>query len=244
MSESNLLRARLLELEERISCAARRSGRETQPIKLVAVSKKQPIELMLELEELYRCRNSRPTFGESYVQEFKKKKDQLSAGSETHLIGPLQSNKVRDAVRLFEVIESIHSAQIARAVCQEAQKINKRQRVLLQVNISDDPAKHGFLRRQLGEFIAQELPALENLDFLGLMTITRFYPKPEDVRPDFRALKELGDSLGLLPGCQRLLQGRTLELSMGMSDDFEIAIEEGATWVRIGTALFGERRQA
>jgi len=238
----DLLEGRLEEVESRVAAAARRSGRDPQAITLVMVTKRQSVEQMLAVQEYCRRRAAQVVFGESYVQEFKKKKELLAPGYEVHLIGSLQSNKVRDAVRLFDVIESVHCAEIARLISKEAARAGKIQKILLQVNVSNDPAKHGFPPQELGAFVCGQLPKLTHIDCLGLMTITRLYERPEDVRSDFRTLKRLAMELQTLEPLATMLRGKPFGLSMGMSQDFEIAIEEGATWVRVGTALFGERR--
>ncbi len=233
-----MLVERLGAIEERIKAALKRSGREVERIELVAVSKKQPLELMLELERIYFLRGEFPTFGENYVQEFKKKREALSSSSRVHLIGPLQRNKAKEAVRLFDLIESVHSKDLALALNNEAEKAGKIQEVLFQVNISSDAQKSGFDAEELIAFLpsAAQFRALKPL---GLMTITRNYDLPEQARADFRALRDLGDVVK--QKFSELFLPPRFELSMGMSSDFEVAIEEGATMVRIGTALFGER---
>ena len=230
---------RLSEIRLRIKSAAERAGRDPGGIALVAVSKRQPVEKMRQLQQLY---GPEPVvFGESYVQEFKGKKDRLVPPFASHLIGVLQRNKAKDAVRLFDVIQSVHSEEIAQALDHEAGKNGKVQRIFIQVNISQDQAKSGFFPDAAREFVCQQLGKLTSLSCQGLMTITRLYAEAEHARDDFRALKDLASSIeecapvGLGSGC------KSLELSMGMSDDFEVAIEEGATLVRVGTALFGER---
>lgn len=238
MSEEQL-EERLSQVAACIAAAAQRSGRAARDIKLVAVSKKQPVERMLEFQRCCVRRGLRVIFGESYVQEFKRKRDFLGPELEVHLIGALQSNKVRDAVKIFDVIESVHSLEIAGAVAQEAEKLGKQQAIMAQVNISNDPGKHGFAPDGALHFFQYELPRWPSLQCLGLMTITRWYEKCEEARPDFRALQQLAQTIH--SGAGSIRDSKPLELSMGMSHDFEVAIEEGATWVRIGTALFGER---
>ena len=222
----------------RMHAAADRSGRKHDAVTLVAVSKTKPIELMCEYAAAATAHGIPVIFGESYVQEVKAKAALIPAHSECHLMGPLQSNKVRDAVGLFSLIHSVHSRKILTLIAKEAEKIGKRQRVLLQVNISKDPAKQGFLPEELlamGEVgVVGDAVQIE-----GLMAITALYDSPEGSRWDFRALRSLGEKLvhaGMLP-----VREQGVELSMGMSNDFEVAIEEGATFVRVGSALFGER---
>jgi pyridoxal phosphate enzyme (YggS family) len=223
------MNTRIKEIRARIDKAARIAGRDPEEITLIAVSKGQSV---LEMNQIPRpC-----IFGENYIQEYKAKKELLNPGFEVHFIGALQSNKAAQAVKLFDVIESVGSARLANIINKEAEKIKKRQAVFLQVNISDDENKGGFSPPELLQFIAHEAGRLPALDIKGLMTITRYYENPEDARPDFRKLRQLaGLSLESLRSAGCLL-------SMGMSQDFEIAIEEGASIVRVGTAIFGERR--
>jgi PLP dependent protein len=224
-------------IQDAIAAAASKAGREPAAVKIIAVSKHQPVEKMQALLDWAAAAGETITFGESYVQELRRKTEQLRGPRKTHLIGALQSNKARDAVG-FDMIESIHSPKIARAVAAEAVKAGRRIAVLLQVNISEDPGKSGFRPAELRNFVAEDLPALESLDCRGLMTITRYYEDRESVRPDFAALRDLLTALRGHPGGAAL---GAEELSMGMSADFDIAIAEGATMVRIGTALFGAR---
>ena len=219
------LKQNLVRIQERIAAALLRSGRATQ-VQLVAVSKLQPASLVQEFLNL----GGSIVLGENYVQEFKKKRVELKGDFKAHLIGPLQRNKAKLAVELFDLIESVHSAEIAEALNKAAAQIGKIQEVFLQVNISGDAAKSGFSAEATRTFFRDQLASLNNLKCTGLMTITELYEKAEDARADFRALYQLSESLR--PG---------LLLSMGMSQDFEIAVEEGATHVRVGTALFGER---
>ncbi len=229
---------RLDDVLGRIQAAADRSGRKRDTVKLVAVSKTKPVELMREYADAATARGIPVIFGENYVQEFKAKAPLISIHSECHLIGPLQSNKVRDAVGLFSLIHSVHSFKVLALIGKEAERVGKQQRVLLQVNISKDPAKQGFLPEELLSMnelgVVGCVPKIE-----GLMAITALYDSPEGSRGDFKALRELGEKMvtaGVLP-----VQEWGIELSMGMSSDFEVAIEEGATLVRVGSALFGER---
>lgn len=228
-----------LRVRELARQAAQRAGRDPQHIRVVAVSKTHPPELMRELLEAFAKRSESLIFGENYVQEFKRKQELLGSSLDCHLIGPLQSNKAKDAVKLFSVIESVHSAHLAQALDKEANKIGKQQQILLQVNISDDQQKSGFTPERALDFINKEITRYENLCFRGLMTITKFYPVAEMARSDFRAMRELADRISALLGPKA---PQPFELSMGMSADFQIAVEEGATLVRVGTAIFGERK--
>ncbi len=227
-----------LQVKKKVELAALKAGRNPNQIKIVAVSKTHSVDAMRELRDSLAARGEEVIFGENYVQEFKQKKDILGSGFECHLIGPLQSNKAKEAVKLFNLIESVHSASLAKVLDREARKIGKPQAVLLQINISNDDAKSGFQPAQVLDFLERELAALSNLEFKGFMTITRLYPEPEMARADFRALRILSEQ------AQKSWpdsEGKNFELSMGMSADFEIAVEEGATLVRVGTAIFGER---
>jgi pyridoxal phosphate enzyme (YggS family) len=233
MTESGLAE-RLLEIDVLIGKAAARGGRRREDVLLVAVSKKQSIESIAAYVKEARVLRIPVVIGESYVQEFKSKCALLPEAIEPHLIGPLQSNKIRDAVGLFEVIESVHSEKVLLGIAKDATRIQKQQRILLQVNISKDPQKSGFLPDQVEEVIRRHC-TLSGVIIEGLMAITALYDNKEDVREDFRAMQQLLVALAPLRTEQAPLQ----HLSMGMSDDFEIAVEEGATMVRVGSRLFG-----
>lgn len=225
---------RFLEVYNKIAGAAARAKRDPDEVTLVAVSKKQPVQKMIAYREFCQRRGAVAVFGENYVQEFKTKISVLGGPLESHLIGPLQRNKAAIAVELFNVIESIHTPEVAAAVNAAAATIDKVQDVFLQVNISHDENKSGFLEDEVEAFCAIAASQHLNLNIIGLMTITREYENREDVRPDFVRLNTLRTTLDI-PG---------LKLSMGMSNDFDIAIEEGADIVRVGSALFGPRTEA
>lgn len=218
---------------EKISRAALRAGRNPKEIELISVSKRQPIKKMQDLLAAIETSKTHIVFGESYVQEFREKQELLEGDFSTHLIGALQRNKAKEAVRLFDVIESVSSTRLALALQREAEKISKLQKVCLQVNISEDQSKAGIAVDEVQDVLSQWQSSYPNLEMVGLMTITKFYEDSEEVRPDFRAMNQLREELR--GSCGNLV------LSMGMSADFEIAIEEGADWVRVGTALFGPR---
>lgn len=223
-------------IQTNIAAAAARSGRSNSAVSLVAVSKHQDVAAMKAYAELIDKQGQLPLFGESYVQEYATKKRLLNCKHCSRLIGPLQSNKVARAVELFDLIESVHSLKIAQLVSQHALKLSKRQAIYLQVNISQDQDKQGFNPSEIEDLIKDHIFNLAGIDLRGLMTITKLYPEPEGARQDFRALRNLADNLQT-----KIPKMPSLALSMGMSADYEIAIEEGATHVRIGTALFGER---
>ena len=218
----------------RIDIAARSAGRSALDVTLVAVSKKKPAIEMNELGALL-LKSGRPIiFGESYLQEFAAKKAELNVPYKAHFIAPLQSNKISKAISLFSLIESIHSEKVLRLVDSECLKQDIRLPVFLQINISQDPLKAGFSSSECERIFLQRIPTLQAVTVSGLMTITEFYEKPEMARADFAKLRVLGQRLGVS-------NGRVLALSMGMSADFDIAIQEGATHIRVGSALFGDR---
>ncbi len=223
------IESRLLNLRERIAAACGRAGRDPYTVSLMGVSKNHPPTAVAEA-----VRGGLRLFGENRIQEAKAKIPGCATGLEWHFIGHLQSNKVRDAVDLFQFVQGVDTLDIAEALAKQAVKRDRTLAVLLEVNVSGEPSKFGWDPDRLLE----TLPALgriPRLEFRGLMTIAPYAEDPELARPVFRRLRELrvrcSDVLGLpLP-----------VLSMGMSSDMEVAIEEGSTLVRIGTALFGER---
>ncbi len=214
---------------ERIARAAERAGRDPADVTLVAVSKTVPADRLRAAVAV-----GMEVLGENRVQEAEAKSAAVP-GARWHLIGPLQSNKARRAVETFAVIETIGSVELAVRV-DELVRLAGRSRfpVLLQVNVDRDPAKAGFRPDDL-EAVRESLDALAGLDFRGLMTVGRLVDDAESARATFAALRSL--SARLVARWPRLGP----ELSMGMTDDFEVAIEEGATIVRIGRAIFGHR---
>jgi pyridoxal phosphate enzyme (YggS family) len=219
-------------VRERIARAAARAGRRPEEIVLVAVSKTQP---PAAIEEAFAA--GLREFGENRVQEFEEKQPKISSiSARWHLVGHLQSNKARRAASLFQAIDSVDSLALAqkldRAVAETPS--SPKLPVLLEVRLAPEETKGG-VDADLVPALVEGVRALSHLDLRGLMCIPPLFDDPEKVRPYFRRLRELRDTV-----CQRL-GGVLPELSMGMSHDFEIAIEEGATQVRIGTALFGER---
>ena len=229
------LALRLSAIRARIDEAARRSGREVSDIALVAVSKFHPASV---IEEAYAA--GQRHFGENRVQEVEEKKQKLAHLVECsdplrfELIGALQSNKARKAVAAVSRIQSIDSVDLGRRVARVAQEIGVTMPVLIQVDLAGEATKSGLPEADLLAGL-DALCAMEGIEVEGLMAIPPFLEDPENVRPYFSKLRELRDQAqtrGLLP------RGH---LSMGMSHDFEVAIEEGATIVRVGTAIFGER---
>jgi len=222
---------RLATIRERIAAAATRSGRDPDDLTLVAVGKRQPVAALKAAWDA-----GQRVFGENLVQEAVAKKPQLPASVEWHLIGPLQSNKAARAVDLFDVIHSVDRLKIARALDRHAGIRGRRLAVFLEINLAGEASKHGFAPGEV-DGLGQVLARLENLEIVGLMAVPPREDDPGEARRWFERLRQLRDGAGrsgLFHGAQGLL-------SMGMSDDFEIAIEEGATHVRIGTALFGSR---
>ncbi len=217
---------------KRISHAAMRAGRDPSEVVLIAVTKTVPAERIKEAVDL-----GIRLIGENRVQEAKEKierlRDELPETVQWHMIGHLQKNKVRPAVMLFDMIQSVDSIELARKINRVAADFGKVQRVLIQVKLSEEETKHGVSEEAL-EALVEEVLSLENLSLEGLMTIPPFFEDPELVRPYFRRLRQLRDKLNE--------KGyRLKELSMGMSGDYEVAVEEGATMVRVGTAIFGRR---
>ena len=176
-------------------------------------------------------------FGENYVQEAKTKREAIREPAEWHMIGHLQRNKVKAALDLFDLIESLDSAALARELDKEAKKSGRKARTFVEVNLGGEESKSGIAREQLRPLL-EEVGSLSHLSVEGLMTVPPFREDPEEVRPYFRTLRELQLELREL----KMPNVELKELSMGMTHDYPVAIEEGATIVRIGTALFGPRQ--
>jgi len=223
---------RLARINDRIAKACRRAGRPAGSVVLVGASKTQPAAVLAEAWQA-----GLKIFGENRVQEALAKSPEMPTGIEWHLIGPLQSNKVRAALDLFRTIHSIDRPSIAEAVDREAGARGLAIAGFLEVNLGGEESKHGFLPAGFAEAV-RPLSRLQHLRIAGLMAIPPQGDSPEDSRPWFRQLRGLRDGLVARPEWQ----GFPGWLSMGMSDDFEVAVEEGATHVRVGTALFGPRR--
>jgi pyridoxal phosphate enzyme (YggS family) len=220
--------------------AAERSARSPGEIALIAVSKKQPTSLMHEYQQAAAHRGLPVIFGENYVQELKAKRGEFKEPTALHMIGPLQSNKIRDAVRYADVIQSVHSLSVLQGIAEEALKQGKKQKIFLQVNIGDDPRKSGFHADDVPQVLGDAAKYSTSLSLIGLMTITPLYDDPELARPDFARMRKLREML-VSGGLASAFENSSPLLSMGMSADFAVAIEEGADLVRVGTALFGER---
>lgn len=254
---------RIEQVLERIELAAQRVGRRSSDIKLMAVSKLHSAEAVIEVSKALNALGRPALFGENYVQEFATKapqiKDGLSAlagelthplGWEIHFIGHLQSNKAARAVELFDVIQSIDRLSLISAVASAARKVGKRQKMMLQINISQDPQKGGISEGELQQALDKVLSCDSDIELTGLMTITAHYETAEEARNDFKGMFRLAQvvrkqlpNLGAIPFLSRENADHSghFELSMGMSQDLEVAIEEGATLVRVGTDIFGSR---
>ena len=229
------IRDNFFRVQERIAIAAQRAGRRTEEITLIAVSKTHPAEA-IRMAYAAGLRH----FGENRVQEWEGKRAAVGdLPAIWHLVGHLQSNKAARAAGLFHTVDSVDDFALAQRLDRARSELNAREklRVLLEVRLAPEETKAGVTAEELPA-LAEKLAMLSQLELVGLMCIPPLAEDPEKVRPYFRRLRELRDDLATK-------LGRALPvLSMGMSNDFEIAIEEGATEVRIGTAIFGERAQA
>ncbi|MEW6443470.1 MAG: YggS family pyridoxal phosphate-dependent enzyme [bacterium] len=216
---------------ERIARAARRASRSPEEVRLIAVTKTVSEE---KIQEAIQAGVS--ALGENYVQEAERKKGLRVPGVQWHMIGHLQSNKAKAAAHLFDVVQTVDSLRVAEALGRHVREAGGDLGVLVQVRLSEEPSKSGAAGEQVFELV-KATSAIRGLRCMGLMTMPPFFENPQQARPCFAALRALRDDLlrqGIEEACLK-------ELSMGMSADFEIAIEEGATMVRIGSALFGAR---
>ncbi len=224
---------RVAEIRSRIEAAARRAGRDPQTVILVGASKRQPPELIAAA-----LAAGVTVFGESRVQEAQAKIALLPRQIEWHFIGPLQSNKARAAVASFAAIHSVDRLRLAAALDAEATRAGRTIPCFLEVNVAGEATKHGFAPAHL-PLALERLAELRALEVVGLMAVPPAGEEPEQSRRWFRALAQLRDQVARAPR----FEGFRGLLSIGMSDDFEVAVEEGATHVRIGSALFGPRPQ-
>ncbi len=219
-------------VKNRIASAAARAGRDPSSVKLIVVTKTVDVERINEA-----IKAGAAILGENRVQEAKEKIEKLGPVADWHLIGRLQTNKAKYAVKLFSLIHSVDNLELAHELDKQAAKIGKVQDVLIEVNTSREATKAGI---EAGDAIAliKEAARLKNISIKGLMTMPPFFDDPEKARPFFKQLRELAEQIARenIPGVSMQ------ELSMGMSGDFEAAVEEGATMARVGTAIFGERR--
>jgi len=227
---------RVASIRERIASAAERAGRAPEAVNLVAVSKTFPQEAVRAAFEA-----GVREFGENRVQEAESKigalPDLRERGLRWHLIGHLQSNKARRAVELFDVIQSLDSVDLAKRVARLAGEAGREAKTLLQVDLAGETTKFGLPEKDARPAL-EELRGMDDIRVEGLMVLPPWCDDPEEARPYFRRLRALRDQAA----ADGLLDGE--ELSMGMSHDFEVAVEEGATIVRVGTAIFGEREAA
>jgi PLP dependent protein len=220
----------LARLHEQITEACRRANRPAREVALMAVSKVHPVEVILEAYAAGQL-----LFGENRVQEFQEKSAHVKdlTDANFHLIGPLQSNKTAKAAELFDAIDAVDSLKIAQRLNTAAATLGKKLPVLIEVKLSHEESKHGLAPEELPSLLAA-MEALESVTATGLMTVPPWSEDPEVARPYFRELRRLRDeSSARFP--------HLTQLSMGMSNDFTVAIEEGSTCVRVGTALFGRR---
>lgn len=218
-------------IRERIDAACRRAGRNPDDVRLIAVSKVKPAA---DIDAAFAC--GQQLFGESYVQEFRDKAPEVQSAVEWHYIGGLQSNKVKYLRGKVAMIHSVDRLSLAEEISRQWQKIDSTCKVLLQVNIGAEDQKSGSAPEEL-EQLVRNVAKLPNLQICGLMCLPPYCDDAEAVRPYFRHMRELTEQIDQL----RLPGVSMTELSMGMSGDFEVAVEEGATLVRVGTAIFGER---
>lgn len=219
------------EVHDRIEAAASRALRDPSDVTLVAVTKTVEQAAIIEaIEAGVTC------IGENRVQEAERKFDDELPPVEKHLVGHLQTNKVRKALPLFDMIQSVDSVRLAREISTQCRAAGCDAAVLVEVNTSGEESKFGLEPEETLSAI-EEMADLPGLKILGLMTVGAFLPDPEDVRPCFRRLRELRNAIE-----EAVIPGVSMEhLSMGMTNDYEVAIEEGATIVRVGRAIFGER---
>ncbi len=216
---------------DRIASAAKLAGRDPESVRLVVVTK------TIDHQRIIEAVNAGATIlGENRVQEAREKIEKLGNVAKWHMIGHLQVNKARYAVTLFDLIHSVDNLELAAEIDKQAAKIGKVQNVLIEVNIAGEASKAGMSVRNVRALV-REIAKHGNIAIQGLMTIPPFSEKPEDSRPYFSVLRELAESIT----GENIPNAVMKELSMGMSGDFEVAIEEGATMVRVGTAIFGER---
>jgi hypothetical protein len=219
-------------VRERIGEAAMRAGRDPSGVKLMAVTKTVDDERIMESIE-----SGIDIIGENYVQEARRKIEKMGRSLPWHLIGHLQTNKAKYAVRLFDMVHSVDRIALAREIDRRAGLIGAKMHILVEVNVSGEDSKSGVDAASALELV-REISQLRNLCIKGLMTMAPWFDDPQQARPYFRKLRELRDRIGdaNIPGVEMK------ELSMGMSGDYETAVEEGATIVRIGTMIFGARK--
>ncbi len=218
-------------IRENIAESAQRVNRDPSDIKLMGVTKTVDDQRIADAIQA-----GLGIIGENYVQEGKRKIEKMGKTVEWHMIGHLQTNKAKDVVRLFDMIHSVDRLKLAQELDKRAGAAGIRMKILVEVNVSGEDSKSGVARDDAVALI-REISALENISLQGLMTMPPWFDDPEDARPYFAALRELRDRIVK----EGIPHSEMNELSMGMSQDYRVAVEEGATIVRIGTAIFGER---
>ena len=226
-----MVQEQLNEVRQKIVQACERAGRNPSEVKLIAVSKTKPVSM---IEEAIVC--GQTVFGENKVQELCDKIPQLPANLEWHLIGHLQRNKVKYIVDKVALIHSVDTVRLAKQISQEAVKAGVTVQILLEVNVAREESKFGFMEEEVEEAV-REIAAFPNIQIVGLMTIAPFVADPEENRIYFKKLHQLCVDINK----KNIDNIRMSELSMGMTGDYEVAIEEGATMVRVGTGIFGTR---
>ncbi len=225
-----MIKENIDKIKLRIDLACSKIGKTPEQVALVAVTKNRAVN---EIKEAIGCGLSK--IGENRIQEALLKFNELNQipGLKWHLIGHLQSNKAKEAVKMFDLIHSVDSLKLAQEINKQAAKINKVQQVLIEVNVSAEKSKFGVSPDEVLDLIKQ-ISVLKNISIKGLMTVAPLVDNPEKVRPYFRILRELQDKINSLS----TIDHRLSTLSMGMTDDFEVAIEEGADIIRLGRAIF------
>ena len=226
-----MVQEQLNEVRQKIVQACERAGRNPSEVKLIAVSKTKPVSM---IEEAIAC--GQTVFGENKVQELCDKIPQLPANLEWHLIGHLQRNKVKYIVDKVALIHSVDTVRLAKQISQEAVKAGVTVQILLEVNVAREESKFGFMEEEVEEAV-REIAAFPNIQIVGLMTIAPFVADPEENRIYFKKLHQLCVDINK----KNIDNIRMSELSVGMTGDYEVAIEEGATMVRVGTGIFGTR---
>lgn len=226
-----MLQEQYEKVQKKIEAACQRCGRDRSEVTLIAVSKTKPLEMLQEIYDL-----GERNFGENKVQELTGKYEAMPKDIHWHMIGHLQRNKVKYIIDKVELIHSVDSLRLAKTISEEAEKHGCTAHILLEVNVAGEESKFGMTVEEAPE-LTEEIALLPNIRIDGLMTIAPFVEDPEENRPVFRKLKKLSVDIK----AKNINNVTMAVLSMGMTNDYEIAIEEGATMVRVGTAIFGER---
>ncbi len=226
-----MLQEQYEEVQKKIEAACHRCGRDRSEVTLIAVSKTKPLEMLQEIYDL-----GERNFGENKVQELTGKYEAMPKDIHWHMIGHLQRNKVKYIIDKVELIHSVDSLRLAKTISEEAEKHGCTAHILLEVNVAGEESKFGMTVEE-APGLAEEIALLPNIRIDGLMSIAPFVEEPEENRPVFQKLKKLSVDIK----AKNINNVTMAVLSMGMTNDYEIAIEEGATMVRVGTAIFGER---